>query len=124
MTRAFRAIFLATSAFLAIGAAGCATLLPVGYTEGVRLQVHNESWSPVDVQASVDGETVELGRVQPDHYPFFDLDLPEGRDAAVLVVARSSRDGELRTDTMMARPGSRVLIHLDRNPERTRWWIR
>lgn len=124
MRRAFRAIPLAASALLATGAVGCATLLPFGYAEGVRLQVHNESWSPVDVRAFVDGETVELGRVHPDHYPFFDLDLPDGRDAAVLVVARSPRDGELRTNTMMAGPGSMVLLHLDRNPARTRWWIR
>lgn len=116
---------LVFAVFAAAMGTGCASLLPVGYAEGVRLHVHNESWSPVDIQAFVGGETLELGRVHPDHYPFFDIDIPGGQDEAELVVvASSARDGELRTDTIVAGPRSMILLHLDRNPDRTRWWSR
>jgi hypothetical protein len=125
MRRAFRGIPPAAIALLAIGGSGCASLLPGGYAEGVRVHVHNESWDAVEVTAYVDGETLELGRVYPDHYPFFDVDLPNGPDAAVVfVVARSPRDGELRTATVVAGPGSMLMLHLDRDPGQTRWWSR
>ncbi len=116
---------LVLALFAAVIATGCASLLPVGHAEGVRVHVHNESWSPVEVRAVVGGETLELGRVHPDHYPFFDIDIPDGQDRAELVVvASSARDGEFRTDTIVAGQGAVLTIHLERRAHRSRWWVR
>lgn len=115
----------ATTLILA-GAAGvimtACTALPRTYAgDGVRIHVHNESRSAVDVAAIVAGEVQELGSIHPDDYPFFDLTLPAVAPAEVVLVATSDRDGQFRTDTLTVEPGAVVLLRLERRWARS-WW--
>lgn len=108
------------------GAAGvittaCAAFPRTYAGDGVRVHVHNESWSAVDVRATVAGEVVELGSIHPDDYPFFDLALPNAAPAEVVLVATSHRDGRLRTDTLAVEPGAVVQLFLDRRWSRSSW---
>lgn len=116
------------SAALALGASlflgGCATFGGVRTPEVARVHIHNESWAPVDVSAVIDGRPRAVGRVHPDGYPYFDMRLPEGGASELIVVVRSDRDGELRTDPIDVSSGALVLVRLDRDWSRSRWWIR
>lgn len=117
-----RAMILAA----AVGAAmtACATFPRTYSGNGVRLHVHNESWSAVDVSASINGEILGLGSVDSNDYPFFELDLPKGHPAEVVLIALSDRDGPFRSDTLAVEPGSVLVLLLDRRWDRSRWLAR
>lgn len=117
--RSARTIILAAALGAAVTA--CAAFPRTYSGNGMRLHVHNESWSAADVSASINGEILGLGSVDSNDYPFFELDLPNGRPAEVVLIAMSERDGPFRSDTLAVEPGSVFVLVLERRWSQSRW---
>ena len=89
--------------------------------DGVRVHVQNESRHPVVVSAIVNGEARHLGRVHPNDYPFFDVDLPPGRTEALVVIGAPEGEEEFRTDTVATEAGTALLLNLRHPWNRSTW---
>lgn len=118
-SRYMRVLILAAGACALMTA--CAALPAAHADDVVRIHVHNESRSGVDVTARINGELRSLGSVQKDDYPFFELELPAREPMEVIVVATSERDGQFETGAVMTVPGDVLLVFLSQRWDRS-WW--